>query len=129
MRYIGKHRDMKLRYDQLSLLSGVLSKLKNEKEIEEFLISLLSPSELAYMSQRLHIMKMLLNDITYQQIQHDVGTTPSTISATKIILKDVSRKYKTVIATQKIVSNNSKNAEYFKERENWINPKYPGAIR
>ncbi len=129
MRFIGKHRDMNLRHDQLSLLSCVLSKLEGEKEIAEFLRSLLAPSELAYISQRLHIMKLLLAQDTYHQIQHEVGTTPGTISVTKLLLKEVSDKNKLIIANQKMEDGKPTDTKYFEERENWIKPHYPGAIK
>lgn len=127
MRYIGKHKNMNLRQRQVEILCDVMSKLKGADEIEWFLELLLTPSELAYVSQRIDIIQQILKEQSYSEIRYEVGTTNGTINVTKHHLKNADEKFWKLVLSGK--PKPIKPEKKFIKEKNWIEPHYPGAIR
>ena len=63
----------------LDLLFIKISKLKNKKEVAEFLSDILTESEQVMILRRLQIAKMLLDGETYYNIRNKLGVGKSTI--------------------------------------------------
>ena len=128
MRYIGKHKNAPLRQKQVEILCDIMSKLKNADEIEQFLDVLLSRSELAYISQRIHIIQLLLQEQSYQEIKYEVGTTDGTISISKQHLNNFDQNFWELILSGKPKKKKVLPAKNDTDRR-WVEPHYPGAIK
>ena len=102
MRYIGLHKDLELRDIQIDYFVELLLKCKDKKETRLFVENIISPSELAYISQRLHIIKLITKEKTYSEIKDNTGTTSSTINTTKILMKSIDKKVLKKISGYKI---------------------------
>ena len=128
MRYIGKYKNLKLRQRQVEILSDAMGKLKNTGEVEWFLKSLLTPSELAYISQRIDIMQAILKEQSYLEIRDQVGTTNGTINATKQQLKHADKKFWRLILSSK-PKPTKRDDESVSNGYPWAEAHLPGAIR
>jgi len=129
VRYIGLHKDLELRDIQIEYFVDLMSKCENKKELKIFIESIMSPSELAYISQRLHIIKLVLDDKSYSEIKDSTGTTSGTINATKILMKSVNKRILKTISGCKIKEKANKKKKIDKNENNFIKPHYPGAIK
>ena len=130
MRFIGLHKDLELREIQIDFLTETISKCKNQNEIRIFMENVISASELAYISQRLHIIKLVLNGKTFPEIREEIGTTNGTINATKILMKSMRKKVLLHIAKYKLKEKAKKKNQSIKsEKSNFVNAHIPGAIK
>lgn len=66
--------------DFLRDLAKEFLKIKGEKEMEEFLIALLTPQELEAIPKRLQIVKMLKNGMTQRKIAESLGIGIATVT-------------------------------------------------
>ena len=133
MRYIGKHENKKVRERQQGAFVKLLLKQKNKNEINWFLESIVSPSELAYVSQRLEIMNLIVQGETYGEIRREVGTTDATIRFTKDQLEKCDDKFIKMLKDFnyqiKDFKKDIKNAESNSDIKSLAKAHYPGAIR
>ena len=129
MRFIGLHKDLELREIQVNFLTEVISKCKNQKEIQSLVENIISASELAYISQRLHIIKLVLDDKTYPEIKNTTGTTSGTINTTKILMKSMNRRVLAQIAQCKFKDKPRKKNKVQPGKKHLAEAHYPGAIK
>ncbi len=131
MRYIGKHKNKKVRERQVGVFVEMLSELKDKTEIRWFLESLVSPSEIAYIAQRLEIMRMVKDGGTYNDIKINVGTTDGTISATKDQLDGCDKKFHKLLGLYNLNKQTEGKKDNNKECDDnkYVKANYPGAIR
>jgi len=129
MRYIGLHKDLKLREIQIDYFVDLLSECKNKKEIKEFVESVISPSELAYISQRLHIIRLIVEEKSYSEIRDDTGTTSGTINATKILIKSIDKKILSFISKFKLKEKPVNSSQHSTSNNDFAKAHYPGAIK
>lgn len=69
---------MKSKY--LNELVQLILKIKNEKEMENFLLGIFTPKELSEIPTRLQIVKMLKKGIPQQKIAQQLGTGIATVT-------------------------------------------------
>ncbi len=69
---------MKSKY--LKELIQLILTIKNEKELENFLLGIFTPKELSEIPTRLQIVKMLKNGIPQQKIANQLGTGIATVT-------------------------------------------------
>ena len=128
MRVASNIDQPEVRQDQFEMLVNVISSIKDQNDLRDFLKCLITRSELAYLGQRLSIMKMLLQDFNYNQIKGEISTSTGTITHAKLCLDDGGEKIKKLILSCK--HSPVKKKQYSKSsNDKWINPKMPGAIR
>lgn len=58
----------------------LILKIKNEKELENFLLGIFTPKELSEIPTRLQIIKLLKKGIPQQKIAHQLGTGIATVT-------------------------------------------------
>lgn len=127
MRYIGKHKNSKLRQKQTEILCDIISKLNGKDEIESFLKNLMSQSELGYIAQRVNIMQLVLQENNYTDIKNDLGTTNGTINITKQLLMHANKQFCKLVLSGEPKPH--KKEFVASDGHSWIEPHYPGAIK
>lgn len=71
---------MKIDNIQLDELMEAILKLKNKKELENFLLGILTPKELVEISHRLQIVKMLKKGISHHEIAEKLKVGVATVT-------------------------------------------------
>ncbi len=69
------------------LLVDTLRKLKNSKDLSNFLDDLLTEEEILDLAQRIKIAKLILAGKTYDEIAEKVGASTSTVSKVGQVIK------------------------------------------
>lgn len=80
MRKVGNYKNNELSSEEYLVLVDFIGSAKNLIEIESLLKILLTESEMAVISQRLAILRMIKKDFKYHEIEKEIKTTPTTIS-------------------------------------------------
>ena len=90
--------------DNIKEISQILSRIRNRKTIEEFLISILTPNELRNVSSRWEIVKRIERGLSQRKISTDLHLSLCKITRgsrelkkSNSVLKTILRKYRTVI--------------------------------
>lgn len=102
---MGKYdyRDLsneKLR-EYLGELTEIFFRIKKKKDIEDFLSRLLTPSEQVMLARRIQVAGLLVNGLTYDQIQRHLGVGISTIRSIDSWLEHEVREYQNIRAEQR----------------------------
>ncbi|MCR5265819.1 MAG: trp operon repressor [Cyanobacteria bacterium RUI128] len=82
--------------NNINELSVILNKMKDEKEIRQFLLEVLTESELADLSKRWQIIKMLNDGSTQREIAKELNVSLCKVTRGAKILKEknaVVKKY------------------------------------
>ena len=80
MRKIANYGDIDRQEEQFKVLVKLFSELKNAREAEALLQTLLTKSEKAVISQRLAILRMVHKSFKYSDIEEKLKVSPSTIT-------------------------------------------------
>ena len=127
MRQVSNYKKDKLRKEQLFVLIEVLEKIKNSGDMKLFLKTFLTDSELAYLGQRLNIMRMLAKNFSYIQISEKLNVPANTISNAKKYMDEGGEELKKVILSYKYKPR--KVIQKKKDDVKMTKSHYPGAIR
>lgn len=128
MRKISNYKNKKLREDQFKVLFDVLWEAKNKEDFKLILEIFVTESETAYLGQRLNIMRMLIKNFTYQQIQDQLDVPSSTISSAKIRLDIGGERLKSILSSYKYKPQRKIGGQP-SNGNGLVSPKTPGAIR
>lgn len=85
----------------LDRLADVIVALKDKDQIRFFLRRLLTESELVMLMRRWEVAEMLVNGLTYEQIQRKLGAGNSTIEGVDRWLTDAAHEYQLIREEQK----------------------------
>lgn len=129
MRQITNYHDKKLRDDQFGVLLDVLWQAKNKEDFKLILEIFITESEVAYLGQRLNIMRMLIKNFTYQQIQEKLDVPSSTISSAKIRLDLGDERLKSILSSYKYKPRKEHNLQPKDSGNGLVKSRVPGAIR
>lgn len=77
-------------------LYEIIASLKDAKEVEMFLSDLCTMQEIEYMAQRVESAKLLINNMTYQEVFKQVNISSATLSRISKCVK-YNEGYNTVI--------------------------------
>jgi uncharacterized protein YerC len=80
MRKVGNYKNNELSGEEYLVLVDFLGSAKNLPEIETLLKILLTESELAVISQRLAILRMIAKNFTYNEIEENLKVATNTIA-------------------------------------------------
>ncbi|PIP28248.1 MAG: hypothetical protein COX29_02215 [Candidatus Moranbacteria bacterium CG23_combo_of_CG06-09_8_20_14_all_35_22] len=98
-------------------LFEVLSGLKTKQEIIDFLMDLLTPSEVLMVGRRIQIAKMLVAEESYEIIQKKLRVSHMTISKVEHWLKEDENKSKFISSKiRRIIKNKLSEKEKTKNR-------------
>lgn len=130
MKKISCYKNFELRNDQFEILIDILKSITKRNDLKKFLECFLSKSEIAYLGQRLDIMRMLAKDFSYQQIKDKINASANTISHAKDCLEIGGSDISNILTAYKYKKDPEKIPEKKIEikKDNWIKPHYPGAI-
>ena len=78
-------------------LAEMLAALRRKSEIQEFLLDILTPSEIVMFIRRIRITKKLLRGNTYEDIRRELGVGYTTITAVDRWLSKKFESYRQVI--------------------------------
>ena len=87
----------KLRTEEVDALLTVFAKLDDTDQIYSLLKDLCTPREIADMSQRLHVARLLASGVHYTEIQEKTGASATTISRVSKCLNYGADGYRTVL--------------------------------
>ncbi len=86
------------KYKEISIISNILVNAKNSKEIENFIIEILTESELETLSKRWRILEMLSKGSTQREIAKELQVSLCKVTRGSKILKNkksIAAKYLT----------------------------------
>ena len=78
-------------------LAEMLAALKRKNDIQEFLLDILTPSEIVMFIRRIRIAKQLLRGGTYEEIRMELGVGYTTITAVDTWLSRKFESYRQVV--------------------------------
>lgn len=115
--------DSKERYQIIGDLFEVITGLKNKKEVIDFFIGLLTPSESLMLARRVQVAKLLIEGENYETISKKLKVSYQTITKTDRWLHSGNDKYdlwlENRLKTKKPVGN-----KYYSEKS--MLDRYPG---
>lgn len=127
MRKISNIGDKELQNEEINVLAIFLLQIKNFESAKALLKTLMTKSELAVISQRLAILRMIKKDFKYSEIEEKLKTTPTTISKTIINYEKDEKSAKTVDTILKKFRFDP--AKYNKDTPPDFSPNLSGGIR
>lgn len=118
------------RRNQFYMLVEIIYGMKNKKELSDFLECLLTSSELAYIGQRLDVIKMLAKNFNYIKIKNELNVSNSTIAHAQQCLDLGGDKLAKTILSCKFTPAQMESINSSESEGNGlISPSMPGAIR
>jgi uncharacterized protein YerC len=102
MRNVSSLRDKKLQAEQIEVFVALIDLTSKREDIELFLKSFLTKSEMAYFGQRLNIIRMLIKGFSYQKIQEMLRVRPGTIANAKKRLESGGDNFKKIVGKYRL---------------------------
>lgn len=103
----------------------IISNLKSKKEIIDFFLGLLTPSEAVMMARRIQVAKMIIEGKGYDEITKKLKVSCQTITKIEHWLHDKGEEYDIWITRCLSELNKNKKNKSFKYPESQLD-KYPG---
>lgn len=129
MRKISNFKDDRMREEQLNVLVDIVDGIKGKQDLHEFLTTFLTESELAYIGQRLNIMRMLLKNFSYQEIEEKLNVPPNTICRVNAKLDSGGKELSKIISQYRYKTNETKSTPPRSDSGNgFVSASMPGAI-
>ena len=94
MRIAANYNKELIRRNQLNMLVVTLRAINTEKDLILFMKSLITESEMAYIAQRLDIIRMLAKNFNYDHIKKEINVSSGTISHAQTCLDVGGDKFK-----------------------------------
>jgi uncharacterized protein YerC len=116
--------DEKEKYQSVGCLLNVIAELKSKKEIIDFFMGMLTPSEALMMGRRIQVAKMIIDEESAETIRKKLKVSFQTIAKTDHWLKERGDNYYHWISGR--ITNGLKEKNTKKFREYTILDKYPG---
>ncbi len=129
MRAVSNMKNKELIRDQFNVFCNLVFGIKDKKELEVFFDNFLTESELAYLSQRLNVMRMLSKNFSYFDIYQKIKVPKGTISKSRIALEGDEKFAKTVSDYKYKEVKIADKKDFVSKKESFIKANYPGAIK
>lgn len=103
--------------EYLDRLSTIVSHIRQKKDARFFLERLLTESEVVMLVRRLQVAELLVNGITYEQIQRKLQVSMSTIRAVDRWLTEAVYEYRLIREGQRVTIRSAKEGRSHRTRK------------
>ena len=129
MRVVSNMKNKELLKDQFNVFCDLISGIRDKEDLELFFKNFLTESEIAYLSQRLNVMRMLSKNFTYFDIYQKIKVPKGTISKSRAALEG-DENFAKIISNYKYKEIKITNrGDFVNKKESFIKANYPGAIK